>query len=239
MAYALKPGDESLACRRWRGRRQFRASLWAGAVALFCVGAFVSVTPGAAEEKPNDKLLFLVARSPITDPFFKQSVVLMLPLEDKRTVVGLVVNKPTPLSLPEIFPDSPALKNRPDKAYLGGPVDMETPSLIFHAAKPPKQSLLLYDDVYLTLDGPYIMKRLRDPKQTGDFRLFLGRAQWDPEQLQVEALRGSWYSLRAEGDVIFDHDSERLWKRLHALARPPSDVKYRLPPTPRGSPYTE
>jgi putative AlgH/UPF0301 family transcriptional regulator len=86
----------------------------------------------------------------------------------------------------------------------------------------------LYDDVYLSFDPKLISKLLQDPKQTGDMRLFLGRAQWAPEQLEGEALRGSWYSLRAEGEVIFDRDSEHLWKRLHERAQPQNNVENQI-----------
>jgi putative transcriptional regulator len=154
-------------------------------------------------------------------------VVLMLPLEGEPLIVGLIVNKPTRLPLIELFPKSPTLKKSSDDAYLGGPIDVSTAALVFHAPKAPKQAMQLYDDVYLSFDGKLISRLMQDPKQTGDVRLFLGRAQWDPEQLQGEALEGSWYSLRAEGEVIFDRDSEHLWKRLHERARPPASVENR------------
>ena len=184
---------------------------------------------GASEEKPNGKLLFLIARPSILDPIFERSVVVMVPLGGEPLIVGLIVNKPTRLALRDLFPKSAALKNRVDYAFMGGPVDMSSPSLVFHAAKPPKQAMLLYDDVYLSFDARYIASRLQDPKQAGDVRLFLGRSQWAPEQLQGEALRGSWYSLRAEGAVIFEGRSEQLWSKLHERARPSSNIRYRLP----------
>jgi len=142
--------------------------------------------------------------------------------------VGLVINKPTQLPLVKLFPESAALNNRSENAYIGGPVDMASPALIFHAPKAPKQAMPLYDDVYLSFDAKLISKLMHDPKQTGDLRLFMGRAQWAPEQLQGEALEGSWYSLRAEGEVVFDRDPEHLWNRLHDRARPPSSVENRM-----------
>ncbi len=201
---------------------------------LILAGAIAGATGSScrAEDKPSDKLLFLVARTYILDPVFEKSVVLMLPLQDEHIVVGLIINKPTTLQLVKIFPDSPTLKNSTEDAYLGGPVDPDTGALAFHAAKAPKQALFLYGDVYLTFDSKQITKLLRDPKQTGDMRLFLGRAQWAPEQLNGEALEGSWYTLRAEGNVIFEHDSENLWKRMHERARPPSSVENAMPHSP-------
>jgi putative transcriptional regulator len=151
----------------------------------------------------------------------------MLPItdQDEPLIVGLIINKPTHLPLSKVFPDSPAVNNRTGNAYLGGPVDIQSPALLFHASKPLRNALRLYDDVYLSLDPDVISGLWADSKQAGEMRLFLGRSQWAPEQLQGEALRGSWYSLRAEGEVLFDHDYEHIWNRMHQRARPPADVR--------------
>lgn len=214
----------ALATRR---ARAVSAGCWAALLCGVAVLAGVAATPARAQQKAKTKLLFLVARVEIADPMFEHSVVLMLPSQDGPLIVGLIVNKPTRLSLLKIFPESPALKNHAGNAYIGGPVDMETPALAFHASKPPKKAMPLYDDVYLTFDEELISALMSDPKQSGEVRLFLGRAQWAPEQLRGEDLEGSWYGLRAEGDLIFDPDSEHLWNRLHTRARPPFSVENR------------
>lgn len=235
MVDASKPSGCPASGGQLQGMGENATAALRGAALLLILSALgvVAGNPCWGAEKPKATLLFLVARHPIVDPFFEKSVVLMVPLKGEPLIVGLIVNKPTGMPLLKLFPQSPALKNRPETAYLGSPVDMGDPALVFHAPKPPKQAVLLYDDVYLTLDPQFISVLLQDPKQTGDLRLFLGRAQWAPEQLQGEALRGSWYSLRAEGEVIFDRDSEHLWNRLHDRARPHSNVENRMvqPPT--------
>jgi len=236
MADPLNPGASPVfgSYRRERpgmGSSSLRLTLW---TLLLCVPGGWGGKPCRAEDKPKPKLLFLVARPSIEDPFFERSVVLMLELQGEPLLVGLVVNKPSQLPLSKLFPESPVLKDRAENAYIGGPVDMATPALVFHTPKAPKQAMPLYGDVYLSFDPKFISKLMRDPKQTGELRLFLGRAQWAPEQLQGEASEGSWYSLRAEGEVVFDRDSEHLWKRLHDRARPPSNVEYRMGhPPPR------
>lgn len=236
MAYALKAKVSPVAGCRARRRSGTSASVCFGTTILLIMGMLGqgAGSLSAAEQKPESKLLFLVARPSIEDPLFAKSVVLMLPLKDEPLVVGLIINKPSKVTLHELFPGSRLLKNRPDIAYIGGPVDLEAGALVFHAAKPPNRAMLLYDDVYVSFDGKFITARLRDAKQTGDLRLFLGRAQWAPAQLEAEAFRGSWYSLRAEGNVIFEQDSEEVWKRMHDRAQPRSDVENRLPQTPRG-----
>jgi putative transcriptional regulator len=231
MKEAFKLSGHPTSGDRLPTRSEKAASARGWALLLLLLAAFWGVggKPCWGQEKPKNKLCFLVARRSILDPIFAKSVVLMLPLEGEPLIVGLIVNRPTRLPLVELFPKSPTLKNSSADAYLGGPVDVETAALIFHAAKAPKQAMLLYDDVYLSFDGKLISRLMQDPKQTGDVRLFLGRAQWAPKQLQDEALEGSWYSLRAEGEVIFDRDSEHLWKRLHERARPPESVENSMP----------
>jgi putative transcriptional regulator len=232
MAHAREPDGHLASGGQWSGGQGKAASALGGAALLVWALCGVGGNLCWGEEKPKSELLFLVARTAIADPFFARSVVLMVPLEGGPVIVGLIVNKPTDLPLLKVFPDTPALKNRSENAYFGGPIDVATPALVFHAQKRPKQAMLLYDDVYLSFDADFIARLLQDPKQTGDVRLFLGRSQWAPEQLQGEALRGSWYSLRAEGDVVFDHDSEHLWKKLLARARPPSKVQDWMSPAP-------
>jgi len=220
----------------WFRGRHACTSLALGRAALLlflCVLWEVGQKPSFGQEKPNSKLLFLVARRSIQDPIFERSVVLMIPLSGEPLIVGLIVNKPTHVPVLKLFPQSAALRDGSEIAYMGGPVDLATPALVFHAPKAPKQAMLLYGDVYLSFDPKFIAKRLQDPKPGGDLRLILGRAQWAPEQLQGEALEGSWYSLRAEGEVIFDRDSDHLWKRLHDRARPSSSVENRAPEIPQ------
>jgi len=231
MAYTSTPaGSPASGGQRGGARARTSSALrWAALLLLLGTVGGAGENPCWAEQNSKNKLLYLVARPSILDPIFARSVVLMLPLQGEPLIVGLIVNKPTQFLLLKLFPESPSLKNSTEDAYLGGPVDVAAPALAFHASKPPKQAMPLYDDVYLSFDSKFISKQMQDPKRTGEVRLFLGRAQWAPEQLHGEALRGSWYSLRAEGEVIFDHDSEHLWKRLHERARPPSSVEYRIP----------
>jgi putative transcriptional regulator len=212
--------------KRRRRLKSFAATLlWGVSLLVFCA-VFVRADKSSREsEESMSKLSYLIARRELADPFFEKSVVLMLPSEGMPLVVGLIVNKPTKVTLTRLYPESPVLKDSTATAYFGGPVDFESPTLVFHSAKPPHYALSLFRDVYLTFDPDVISTLLNDPKQKGDFRLILGRAQWGPEQLQNEMREGSWYKLEAEGDVIFDSDSEHLWRRLHDRAQPRLDIR--------------
>jgi putative transcriptional regulator len=200
------------------------------------------MTPAhATQDKPNkgdseDKTLFLVAHPQLRDPVFKESVVLMFPSSvgvGEGLVVGLILNRPARVALSEIFPNDKELKNRSETAYFGGPVDPRAPGVLFRSSEPAKQAVLLFGDVYVSFDPDFIKELLKEPRKTPDLRLFVGRSQWAPAQLQNEMAVGAWYSVRAETSLIFSASPQYLWRRLFERAEPApvakaSDVPFRL-----------
>jgi|YelNatPaOPRAMG01_1025707.scaffolds.fasta_scaffold59651_2 putative transcriptional regulator len=217
-----------------RGSRKFKGlagcGRWAAAFLLACIlSGLLGPTARGADESKN-KLEFLIARNQVNDPFFRHSVVVILPTTGTVLIVGLIINKPTHMTIGKLFPDSPELKARTDEAFFGGPVDVHTPSIVFESASVPENALKLYGDVYLTFDPDLISRSFQSPSSNFRPRLFLGRAQWAPGQLQNEIRRGGWYRLQAEGDLIFSSKPEDLWPRLHARAAPSKYIQYRLPP---------
>ena len=183
---------------------------------------FTSTPVRTAQDNPNkkngsEKAVFLVARQEIGDPFFKESVVLMFPAAvagDPEVVVGLIVNKPTHVLLGEIFPDDKELKDRSETAYFGGPVDASVPCVVFRSNKPAKEAAVLFGDVYVSFDEQFIKNLLKKPEETPDMRLFMGRSQWAPDQLQHEVVLGAWYSVRDETSLIFSASPRFLWRTL-------------------------
>jgi putative transcriptional regulator len=187
---------------------------------LLLVGSMASVH--AARDQPNkgsreDKALFLVARPELRDPIFKESVVLMFPSSvgaGEGLVVGLIINKPARVALSEIFPNDKALENRSETAYFGGPVDQQTLGVVFRASKAANQAALLFDDVYVSFDTDFIKGLLKEPKKTPDLRLFVGRSEWAPAQLQNEMFMKAWYGVWAGKNLIFSPSPQSLWRKL-------------------------
>ena len=219
-------------------------------VLTFCLLFVLNATPApAAQDKPNKedrevKTLFLVARPELREPIFKESVVLRLPSSTevgKGLVVGLILNKPARIALSDIFPDDQALENRSETAYFGGPVDPRAPGVVFRSSKPAKQASLLFGDIYVSFDQDFIRELLKEPEKTPNLRLFVGRSQWAPAQLQNEMAMGAWLSLRAETDLIFSPNPQYLWRKLfdRAQAAPVAnvaDLPWHLPMSQLGSP---
>lgn len=196
---------------------------------LVCLLAFLAAPRAYAAENKTGQVEVLIARNQVNDPFFRHSVVVMLPENENQLVVGLIINKPTRLTLGKLFPDSPELKDRTERAYFGGPVDVSTPSVVFRSQKEPDKAVRLYGDVYLTFDSDLISSAFQTPKQGSGPRLFLGRAQWAPGQLENETRTGGWYRIKAEGDLVFSSDPDNLWRKLHDRAAPSKYIQYREP----------
>ena len=167
-----------------------------------------------AVRNDEEKSSFLIARRELQDPLFQKAVVLMLPLVDKDVVVGLIVNKPTRISLHVLLPKNPLFKGGTDMAYFGGPVDIKTVGVLFRSTKTFKPAFRISGDLYVSFDPDLIDKIMKRPKQVSDARLFLGRAQWGTGQLAGEMERGSWFGEKEETSVIFRPDSGNVWLEL-------------------------
>jgi len=180
----------------------------------------------AAQDKPDKgnglgKAILLVARPGLGDPFFKESVVLMFPpsvkIEDDL-IVGLIVNKPTHVTLGDVFPEEKALKDRTDTTYFGGPVEPRVPGVVFRSSKADKPAVQLFEDVYVSFDLDDMKGRLKGQEKTPDLRLFVGRAQWAPAQLQNEMNLGAWYGLPVDASLVFNTNPQYLWHKLYDRA---------------------
>jgi putative transcriptional regulator len=228
-----KSGSAIPACHRGWGiqRRGIAANDVVRSAVLFLVSILLGLPlPSACRaQNKQDKAEFLVARRQIQDPFFEHSVVFMLPAPKTPLIVGLIINKPTHVTLGKLFPNTPEFKNRTEPAYFGGPVDVRIPSVVFRSPTAPEHAVQLYGNVYLTFDYDLISSVFQNSQQAAEPRMFLGRAQWAPDQLQNEIRQGSWYRVQADGDLIFSSQPNGLWRTLHDRAAPSKYIRYRLP----------
>lgn len=205
----------------------------AAGLLLACLLFVFLAAPARGAENNKTKAEFLIARNQTNDPYFRHSVVLMLPASETQVVVGLIINKPTRVTLGKLLPTRPEFRNRTDLAYFGGPVDIRVPSVVFRSSTAPENAVRLYGHVYLTFDAHLISRAFKSPQPDSKPRLFLGRAQWYPGQLQNEIRRGGWYRIQADGDLVFSSHPENLWRTLHARAAPSKYIRFRLPPGSR------
>jgi putative transcriptional regulator len=152
-----------------------------------------------ADDAKRVTAIFLVARAELPDPRFKDSVVLVM--NQMRPVpVGVIINKPTRITVSQLFPELERLAGLDDKVYFGGPVDDVTEVL---------------DGVYFSTNGELLRELLGRDKPVEGLRIFIGYSSWAPGQLESEVSHGDWNLAPANASAIFDGKPERRWLELH------------------------
>ncbi|HXY95968.1 MAG TPA: YqgE/AlgH family protein [Steroidobacteraceae bacterium] len=175
---------------------------------LLALGAWPRATP-ADDAKPLTAIL-IKARAELPDPFFADSVVLVMNNLGPAPV-GIVINRPTPLPVARLFPDLKRLAQLNDRVYFGGPVEIESVWFLFRAARPPEHAVRACDGVYLSASRELLLRLLNRDKPMEGLRIFMGHSGWGSGQLEAEIARGDWKLAHAEPDEIFSSKSEHPW----------------------------
>lgn len=177
---------------RWRNAiaRLFMTVLAAASCALLA---------GAASDATT---LLIVPRSDLPDPNFKDSVVLVMNNLGPAPA-GLIVNRPTRVTVAQLFPDVPKLAQSSAKVYFGGPVDIAAVSFLVRATSPPGHAVRVLEGLYLSTDGDLLRKLLARDQPMEGLRIFVGYAGWGPGQLEGEIARGDWTLKPANSSAIF------------------------------------
>jgi putative transcriptional regulator len=163
--------------------------------------------------------VFLVASPSVEDPFFRQSVVLVLPSGQDEAIIGLIINRPTTLPLGHLFPREKSLQQLPIPVHFGGPVNFAAPAFLVRAKNRPAKLLHLFEDVYLGTDIDVLKALVTQATADKNFRVYLGHAGWTEDQLDGEIAEGGWYVLPADASAIFSTKPESLWSTLVARAQ--------------------
>ncbi|HSM51190.1 MAG TPA: YqgE/AlgH family protein [Thermoanaerobaculia bacterium] len=161
--------------------------------------------------------IFLLAMPQVQDPFFRQSVVLLLAHTEEGSF-GFIVNRPTGIKLPEILLGMGiGWQGEPEaEAYLGGPVQPETGTVLF--GEPHVAKIAVEHEI---LPGVHLSQHLGDLEALAGepparFRLLLGYAGWGAGQLEAEIRRNDWLTAPADPALVFALDPEESWERALA-----------------------
>jgi putative transcriptional regulator len=171
---------------------------------------FGTSLPSLADDTKPLTAILLVAKADLPDDDFAASVVLVMNNLGPAPI-GIVVNRPTRITVPQLFPEVTRLAGLRDKVYFGGPVEFGAIWFLVRAPTPPGHAMQAFDGVYLSADRELLLKLLGRPKPMDGLRIFIGHAGWAPGQLESEIDRGAWSLERANPDAIFNGKSEHLW----------------------------
>lgn len=160
-----------------------------------------------------DKGVLLVAGKYLYDPNFEKSVILITEYSEEGTA-GLIINRPTEITIEEALPGLSQYLPYLDNLYLGGPVATTSVSLLLKSetALPGINQVItgIYNINTLDLFNVLLLNKI-DKRY---IRIYAGFAGWAPGQLETELIRGDWYIWHADINVIFNPEPEMLWDEL-------------------------
>lgn len=177
---------------------------------------------------------FLVAGKHLRDPNFYRTVVLMVE-HGHEGAMGLVVNRPTPVTLGEALSAHFEVRDGEASVYYGGPVE---PAALFvaHNQGEAGESAVV-PGVHVGSSAEAFERVVTADAPSPDdlrFRVFSGCAGWGPGQLEGELDRGDWFVVPATSERTFEADPYELWEsmlrevgdRTLGTSRPPVDPEW-------------
>jgi len=160
----------------------------------------------------------LIAMPTMGDPNFAQTVALICE-HTARGALGLIVNKPLPMRMSEIFEqleiELPKGELSARQVLRGGPMQTDRGFVVHRAFGRWDSTLPVSETLHVTTSRDILaaMARGEGPSQAV---VALGYAGWDGGQLEDEIRANAWLSAPVDSRLIFDMPFESRW---HAAGR--------------------
>jgi len=155
----------------------------------------------------------LIAMPAMGDPNFAQTVALVCD-HSSRGALGLIVNKPLPMRMGEIFEQleielaTGPLRER--RVLRGGPMQTDR-GFVVHRAGGEWDSTLKVSDIIHVTTSRDILAAMALGKGPEEAVVALGYAGWDGGQLEDEIRANAWLSAPVDPGLIFELPFESRW----------------------------
>ena len=156
-------------------KKAFRAWRYLAAALLVMLLPPVSPRPASAAGAPAKPAaphtgvpskaltsILIVAQGAVSDPNFGGSVVVVMNNLGPAPI-GIIINRPMPLTVARFFPKLKQLAQVQDKMYFGGPVEFGTVWYLFRAKTAAASAIKVCDGVYVSSDDKLLLKLLARP----------------------------------------------------------------------------
>lgn len=184
---------------------------------LVCVLAIAAAPLHPVKAQSNERTerdsIILVSATHLVDPNFARSVVLVMFPPDAGPS-GVILNRPSPVTLENVWPNPEDRRGRTDTIFVGGPVEPAGLLFLFRMTPPPVRAWHATEDIFFSGDGALLRQLLGDTESIEDQRFFAGYSGWADGQLEWEIERGDWHIVEVDSDIIYDTEPETLWTRL-------------------------
>ncbi len=158
---------------------------------------------------------FLIAMPGMLDVNFSETLTLLCE-HNAQGALGFVVNRPTELTLAELFeqqgvefdPDSPVARQ---PLYAGGPVETER-GFILHSPERRWEATMPVDEHFAITASRDIIEACARGEGPRHFLFLLGYAGWGPGQLEREMAENAWLSTPADPRIVFELPPAERWQ---------------------------
>jgi putative transcriptional regulator len=165
---------------------------------------------------------FLIAMPQLRDPHFNGSVAYMWKHDDQGAL-GVVINRPSSLVLPDLFDelkvtvsDNMVKRLNERKVLLGGPVEKNKGFILHDAGTEWEYTLPVNDDISLSMSKD-ILQAIAAGEGPQRYLVALGCAGWDGGQLEQEIADNVWLTVPANIDLLFSADYDNKAAAAAAL----------------------
>jgi putative transcriptional regulator len=149
----------------------------------------------------------LLASPALFDPNFRRTVVL-IGVHSEEGAMGVVLNRPSDLTVGEAVPQLEQAVEREELVYVGGPVQPTSIVLLAEFLDTSPAGLMVVDRVGFPAPDTGI-DELRQATVRG--RVFAGYAGWGEGQLDAEVDHGDWIAHAAQPEDVFTEEPAELW----------------------------
>ena len=170
------------------------------------------ILPAQADVAPASGRM-LIASHDLSDPNFSQTVILLVE-HDEGGSMGVVVNRPTSVSVQEALPQFEDLGDYDGRLFFGGPVEVGSLVILFRSSETPEGAKQVLGDIHVSSNAAILEKLSEQGLGYSHLRLYAGYAGWHAGQLDMEIAGGGWHVVAGEAGLVFDDRPADLWPRL-------------------------
>lgn len=163
---------------------------------------------------------FLIAMPGMGDPHFAHGVTLICQ-HNEEGAVGLLVNRPAPVTLGDVLKQMDLDCDQPDinaqMVLQGGPVQPER-GFVLHDGEHVWEASFRIDAQWSVTTSRDILAAVAVGEGPQHAVVALGYAGWENGQLDQEILDNAWLTVRADNRIVFDTAPEQRWNAAANLA---------------------
>lgn len=155
----------------------------------------------------------LISEPLLVDSYFSRSVILVLDEPTDGGHFGLILNKPTSMTLKDLMPEWEEGAKIP--VFCGGPVDMERMFLLHSLGNLLGSCVEVIPGIYVGADLDKIIEYVdKGGEIDGKLRFFLGYCGWSPGQLSAEIENHTWaINPNPKGENLISGSGLESWRK--------------------------